>query len=1359
MRKRRSEVILLSVMMALECCMSVPADVGIPALQEDAAENDWSGQIAYEAVRMGQPGGEETDEPAGGIIMDESDSSGNLLEDGAEDGLTLDDGISPAAEDGLTLDGISPVTAEEETESEAEPGQESGRPARTAAGDQTEYAEKSRTDPETEDQSDAPEIIEPESADEAEIESEGPAEDETEAISMVEGAEMETEALDAALAGESVPIDEAHFPDEVLRKYVSDNFDKADADGNKDGVLSADEINDATYIYYPEEQSQSATSLEGIRYLPNLTSITLMSGWYSSKTGNITRLDLSHNRKLQSVSCNYQKLTEVTIGDLPELTTFDVEHNALTELDLTGCPKLSWLYCDDNSLTSQSLRMNTDVLARFNCSNNPMGSLDLSRMPDLKELSCNNTGITELDAAKIPNVIWLYCDDNSLTSLDLTQCSKLQQLSCDNNSIPSLDLSRCGHLFRVDCSDNALTQLQMPDESLSLKYFTCSSNALPTLHMGNVPKLLQLECMENELTSLTGTWPSMTTLDCNDNQLTSIDVSGCPDLETLRCGLNHIFHVNIGEAGGTKISNLNLSPQTAYVDEIQNGSEYSLDLNQVTDDVSGFVLSSLDPSNAKGTLENGMIRADRSFMEADLRRNLSIAGSEHTVLYKVYAARIIDASSGADGVISDDNTDVSVQADTGSSGAESLFTLPGGGFERVVWAYGGNGTDPALLVERYDAGMNYLSGKKISLDYIRTSADTPNSEIVWGGVYEGESYNFIVTGRPNAGEDNSRVTVRVSKFSKEWKFIGSCNISANNEQNGVGGVSAYYPFDVAPVRFAEQDGKLWVVSSRSGYASRDGLHHTGRIALIINEKNMKLEGTAGDYYHSFSSFLVSSNGSVFSLELSERARSVFIEKMDKSKFTGDSSANWQAGTVDAKEIYPFWHKSEPGIWSYYLNGNIGGLAACDSRKTLLAVGTGQDTGKVQAAEDAGNSNSVNAIAWNVWLRVVDQDGLGVRKAVNLTNYPDGSGIRASSSEITKVSDDRFLVTWAVTDQSTGDFYRECVYLDGEGNVLTDTFRLDGGDILGTPVVSSDGTVIWYTAGSNRKPVFTTVSGSDFNNGSHAVYLTLDANGGTVDGLAQKTFTYTYPSAVAWVLPTPAAPADGDQYEFQGWYTDKNGKNKFDGSPVPYYKKRLYASWKDLTNPWKSTGSTESGGQDSDDDSESDDDEDPTVKLNASYIPLKTGQETKVIKASGMLEGDFVWSCKTSNKKIVTAKPYRSSGVQIKAGRKTGTAKVTVYTAYGASVTLKVKVQKKKVRTSKISVSSGKKIVLKKKKSFQIKAAVTPLTSVDKITYSSKNKKIAKVSKSGRIEAGRKKGRTTITVKSGRKKIKIAVIVS
>ena len=159
----------------------------------------------------------------------------------------------------------------------------------------------------------------------------------------------------------------------------------------------------------------------------------------------------------------------------------------------------------------------------------------------------------------------------------------------------------------------------------------------------------------------------------------------------------------------------------------------------------------------------------------------------------------------------------------------------------------------------------------------------------------------------------------------------------------------------------------------------------------------------------------------------------------------------------------------------------------------------------------------------------------------------------------------------------------------------------------------------------------------------------------------------------------------------------------------------------------------------------------TIKLNVSSITLKRKQATTKVKVS-MAYGDSIKSWASSNKKIVTV----DKKGKIKAGTKTGTAKITVTLKSGKNATLKVKVQTAKVKTTKIS-GLKKKLTIKKGKSVTLKPVVSPITSQEKVTYRSSNKKIATVSSKGVVK-GRRKGTVTITVKSGKvtKKIKITV---
>ena len=161
---------------------------------------------------------------------------------------------------------------------------------------------------------------------------------------------------------------------------------------------------------------------------------------------------------------------------------------------------------------------------------------------------------------------------------------------------------------------------------------------------------------------------------------------------------------------------------------------------------------------------------------------------------------------------------------------------------------------------------------------------------------------------------------------------------------------------------------------------------------------------------------------------------------------------------------------------------------------------------------------------------------------------------------------------------------------------------------------------------------------------------------------------------------------------------------------------------------------------------------PAIKLNATSIPLKVKQSTKKITVSGLAKGDSVVSWKSGNPKVVKV---NNSG-KITAGKKTGKATVTVTLRSGKTASITVKVQKKPAKTTRIAGLTSK-VTLKAKEKLTLKPEVLPVTSVQKITYISSNKKVATVSKKGVITA-KKAGKTKITVRSGAKKYVITVTV-
>ena len=159
-----------------------------------------------------------------------------------------------------------------------------------------------------------------------------------------------------------VPIDAAHFPDEVFREHVREY----DTDGNN--TLSDAEL-----------ASVSSIDVSGS----------------SAEPGSITSLKgIEHFTTLMFLNCSYNRLADL-----------DVRTNkALTELMCTG-----------NHLAVLNIGENT-ALEKLNCGINSLTALDVSKNIALEYLECSKNALTALDVSKNTALKTLYCWGNQLTA-------------------------------------------------------------------------------------------------------------------------------------------------------------------------------------------------------------------------------------------------------------------------------------------------------------------------------------------------------------------------------------------------------------------------------------------------------------------------------------------------------------------------------------------------------------------------------------------------------------------------------------------------------------------------------------------------------------------------------------------------------------------------------------------------------------------------------------------------------------------------------------------------------------------------------------------------------------------------------
>lgn len=169
-------------------------------------------------------------------------------------------------------------------------------------------------------------------------------------VSSSEGSASETtqSASAAETDMEAVPIDAAHFPDEVLRKYLKDHYDE---DG--DGILNGHERNNVLEIIMlgdpelPQNVDEippdanmfyrGLKSLDGIGYFPKLHRIDLT---YQ----NITDLDLSRNSEIDSLVIIGCKIRSLDISGTKIIDRVNRETERASRSAMTPSPNIKTEY-------------------------------------------------------------------------------------------------------------------------------------------------------------------------------------------------------------------------------------------------------------------------------------------------------------------------------------------------------------------------------------------------------------------------------------------------------------------------------------------------------------------------------------------------------------------------------------------------------------------------------------------------------------------------------------------------------------------------------------------------------------------------------------------------------------------------------------------------------------------------------------------------------------------------------------------------------------------------------------------------------------------------------------------------------
>lgn len=610
----------------------------------------------------------------------------------------------------------------------------------------------------------------------------------------------------------------------------------------------------------------------------------------------------------------------------------------------------------------------------------------------------------------------------------------------------------------------------------------------------------------------------------------------------------------------------------------------------------------------------------------------------------------------------------------------------------------------SYLVENDDKTLTrveYIADKGIVIENYSSQYQLQSSKVlecelaIFGGFYSGKDANYFVFGQENETQSDDIEVLRIVKYNKNWERLGQASVK---------GANTCYPFTAGSLRMDETNGRLYIHTCHEMYD-----YHQANMTFVLNEETMEIEQSfhdvlnlaqAGYVSHSFNQFVQTDGNYIFRADHGDAyPRAVVLTRCEVGGKITDIS-------------YALPLPINGAIGDNATGVSIGGLEL--SSENCLIVGNSVD----QSDENNYSADGQR----NIFLSVSSKQ-LNSSDMIWLTDYKEDSDVAPYTPSIVKLNEEQFLVMWEEYHRTSKETTVQMVTINAEGTLtskLTET-NLRLSDCA--PVRTSDGQVKWYV--TDQKTInFCMINPYQLSSIHDQITImpavtsirldmsNLSMKKGEVQTLTAKIEPQEAASAnISWVSSNTEVA------------TVENGKvtAKGAGSAVITAK----AGGKEATCKI-------------------------TVRIPATKITLSTTQiyllkgKSITVKANVMPENStdkVVWS--VSNKKVATVKKGKISA------KKTGT---TIITAKAGSKKKKIKVYvvSKRKKAKKVTLNK-KSATIKRGKKLTLKAAVKPKQSTDFLTWSSSNKKIAKVDKYGQVTA-LKKGKIKITVKasSGKK---------
>ncbi|MCR5249976.1 MAG: hypothetical protein K6E50_05160 [Lachnospiraceae bacterium] len=336
-----------------------------------------------------------------------------------------------------------------------------------------------------------------------------------------------------------------------------------------------------------------------------------------------------------------------------------------------------------------------------------------------------------------------------------------------------------------------------------------------------------------------------------------------------------------------------------------------------------------------------------------------------------------------------------------------------------------------VLIETYNNYLTLLGQQFIAMEMP-----------VFGGFWGGASYNYVLFGQDNTGRDPGREVMRLVRYTKDWKRLGSTSLY---------GCNTAIPFYGCNTDFSEYGDTVFV---RTGHMTYDGqqaiLTFSARNSdhALLQVQSDVTGRSYGAYADSAATFIEASDGAVTAVDHCLGDPHAVVATRYNAPGNGNF-ISW-CNTADALALPGAYGTNTPGT-------SIGGYEVSAQYRLVFGVTTPYD----------GSSPNRNIFIASVPKNSDRTEDVRIAYA---TGYAYGDLPSATTPYVVKLNNDQFVVVWENRNGYAETETINYVFVNGSGQLTSQIYTMSGCLSDCQPILFN-GKIVWYTTNGAKCTVY------------------------------------------------------------------------------------------------------------------------------------------------------------------------------------------------------------------------------------------------------------------------------------------------